>query len=153
MGAMVHDWIFDRSYMVPTKFSFRPSGEHTSGGIPIGWIKEEISYVVEATRIAKYDGTNWGAGGGAVIGLDGKLALSAFGGLSATFSPLTQNSGTVDPPDGDVAFPPLNQSSAGWAFDEECEGVVEAVMGTYRWRGKWTSTIYSYSLGAWSARG
>jgi hypothetical protein len=70
----------------------KPNGEHTSAGLPIGWIKEEISYVVEATRIAKYDGTNWGAGGGASIGLDGKLSLTAFGGLTATFTPLTQAS-------------------------------------------------------------
>jgi len=150
MSVVVHDWILDKVYPAKTTYSFKPNGEHLSSGLPIGWIKSETTKVVEASRVSTYAGSTFGApGGGATINADGSLTISVAGGSTTTIQCLSQGENDVQPPDGDSTFPPTSSGNAGWAFDEECEGIADMILGLYRFRGTWTSTVYSYSLGAW----
>ena len=135
MSVVVHDWILDRVLPDEKITDFTPNGQTTASGIPVGEIKTTTIRVVEATRVVPYGGTSSGGGGYTISGTTGALTIAAAGGVNVTIQKLT---GGDTPGEG------------GFILSETCEGVVDMILGLYRFRGVFRSKVDESVVGGWA---
>lgn len=148
----VHDWILERTYDTE-ETEFKPNGEMTNSGIPIGVIKTIYSRFAVVKKVASYSGGVFGSGGGLTVNDLGNLVVSVAGGGTTTIYCLSQSA--TSPPPGIYQpewslWPTLPGGNArfGW-LSNDVEGIADMVLGLYNFKGILVSRKYEYLYGAW----
>jgi hypothetical protein len=130
---MIHGWILERLYF-ENETQFKPNGQTTVSGLPIGEIITINRKIVEAKAAAI--GYAVGSITGATITAGGDLTIDvAGGGTAATITKLT-GTGT------------------NFALDSaEVTGVQDMILGVYNFQGKWISELKESVFGGWGGDG
>jgi len=174
MSVMVHDWILERSW-IETELIFKPNGETTNSGLPIGEIWEYVRRKVEARKATLGYGTSGqvippisvassgtvtvspsppgsiGNNGGYFIDGLGNLHIGTAGAGEAVIPCLIQTKPAPTPPgEGqEDPYPGWINRPAHFRLDANCDGIGNMILGIYNWSGVFTSEVYHWSVGAW----